>query len=55
MHAAEHSNAGAGNGLVQISPARDSLFTSGTLGRYSKVLNDVIESHAPANKEVMAD
>ncbi len=56
MHAAEHSNAGAGNGLVQISPAKDSLFTSGTLGRYSKVLNDVIESHrAPANKEVMAD
>jgi NADH-quinone oxidoreductase subunit G len=55
MHAAEHSNAGAGNGLVQISPARDSLFTSGTLGRYSKVLNDVIESHEPANKEVMAD
>jgi NADH-quinone oxidoreductase subunit G len=56
MHAAEHSNAGAGSGLVQISPAKDSLFTSGTLGRYSKVLNDVIESHrAPANKEVMAD
>ncbi len=56
MHAAEHSNAGAAAGLVQISPAMDSLFTSGTLGRYSKVLNDVIESHgAPANKEVMAD
>ncbi|HET9285527.1 MAG TPA: NADH-quinone oxidoreductase subunit NuoG [Candidatus Angelobacter sp.] len=55
MHAAEHSNAGAGSGLVQISPAQDSLFTSGTLGRYSKVLNDVIESHSLANKEVMAD
>jgi NADH-quinone oxidoreductase subunit G len=55
MHAAEHSNAGAGSVLVQISPANDSLFTSGTLGRYSKVLNDVIESHSPANKEVMAD
>ncbi|HKV91608.1 MAG TPA: NADH-quinone oxidoreductase subunit NuoG [Candidatus Angelobacter sp.] len=55
MHAAEHSNAGTGSGLVQISPAKDSLFTSGTLGRYSKVLNDVIESHSPANKEVMAD
>jgi NADH-quinone oxidoreductase subunit G len=56
MHAAEHSNAGAASGLVQISPAMDSLFTSGTLGRYSKVLNDVIERHqAPANKEVMAD
>ncbi|HET9363443.1 MAG TPA: NADH-quinone oxidoreductase subunit NuoG [Candidatus Angelobacter sp.] len=55
MHAAEHSNAVAGSGLVQISPAKDSLFTSGTLGRYSRVLNDVIESHSPANKEVMAD
>jgi NADH-quinone oxidoreductase subunit G len=56
VHAAEHSNAGTGNGLVQIAPAKDSLFTSGTLGRYSKVLNDVIESHrAPVNKEVMAD
>jgi hypothetical protein len=42
--------------FCDIAPAKDSLFTSGTLGRYSKVLNDVIESHrAPANKEVMAD
>jgi NADH-quinone oxidoreductase subunit G len=56
MHAAELSKAGAAAGLVQISPANDSLFTSGTLGRYSKVLNDVIESHrAPVNKEVMAE
>src|SRR5262249_14239214 len=56
MHAAEQSNAGTASGLVQIAPAKDSLFTSGALGRYSRVLNDVIESHrAPTNKEVMAD
>ena len=57
MLAAEHSNAGPGNGLVQILPANDSLFTSGTLGRYSRVLNEVIENHNAwtANKEVMAD
>jgi NADH-quinone oxidoreductase subunit G len=54
--AAERSHAGAGGGLVQIVPANDTLFTSGTLGRYSKTLNEVIENHrAPANKEVMAD
>jgi NADH-quinone oxidoreductase subunit G len=42
--AAETSNAGAGNGLVQIVPAHDTLFTSGTLGRYSRALNSVIEN-----------
>jgi NADH-quinone oxidoreductase subunit G len=42
--AAENSNAGAGNGLVQIVPANDTLFTSGTLGRYSHTLNAVIEN-----------
>ncbi|MBV8475508.1 MAG: hypothetical protein JOZ36_02490 [Acidobacteria bacterium] len=26
-----------------IIPARDDLFTSGTLGRYSRLLNSVIE------------
>ncbi|HMC32720.1 MAG TPA: NADH-quinone oxidoreductase subunit NuoG [Candidatus Angelobacter sp.] len=57
VHAAEHSNAGPGNGLVQILPANDSLFTSGTLGRYSRVLNEVIENRSArtTNKEVMAD
>jgi NADH-quinone oxidoreductase subunit G len=56
MLAAEHSNAGAGNGLVQIVPANDTLFTSGSLGRYSNTLNSVIENkRAPSNKEVMAD
>jgi NADH-quinone oxidoreductase subunit G len=56
VHAAERGNPGSGNGLVQISPANDSLFTSGTLGRYSRVLSEVLENHhAPSNKEVMAD
>ncbi|HET9838226.1 MAG TPA: NADH-quinone oxidoreductase subunit NuoG [Candidatus Angelobacter sp.] len=57
MHAAEHSSAGPGSGLVQIVPANDSLFTSGTLGRYSKVLNEVVEHRTArtTNKEVMAD
>ena len=54
--AAEQSNAGAGEGLVQIVPANDTLFTSGSLGRYSRMLNSVIENHrAPSGKEVMAD
>ena len=57
VSAPERSSAANGGGLVQIVPANDSLFTSGTLGRYSRVLNDVIENHRPqpADKEVMAD
>ncbi|HSM86055.1 MAG TPA: NADH-quinone oxidoreductase subunit NuoG [Candidatus Limnocylindrales bacterium] len=54
--AAELGNAGATGGLVQIVPANDTLFTSGTMGRYSKTLNSVIENRrVPADKEVMAD
>jgi NADH-quinone oxidoreductase subunit G len=54
--ATEHSNAGPAEGLIQIVPANDTLFTSGTLGRYSRTLNNVLENHrAPSNKEVMAD
>jgi NADH-quinone oxidoreductase subunit G len=57
--AAEGSNAGteAGDELVQIVPANDTLFSSGTLGRYSNALNSVLENRRthPANKEVMAD
>ena len=37
-----------------IRSAHDNLFTSGTLGRYSKILNSVIEKHstqAPPDKE----
>ncbi|HEU4416122.1 MAG TPA: NADH-quinone oxidoreductase subunit NuoG [Candidatus Angelobacter sp.] len=57
VSAAERSSTGSSGGLVQIVPANDSLFTSGALGRYSRVLNDVIENHRaqPAEKEVMAD
>ncbi|HYE26394.1 MAG TPA: NADH-quinone oxidoreductase subunit NuoG [Clostridia bacterium] len=40
-----------------IVPSNDTLFTSGTLGRFSRVLNSVIESErkTPADKEVAAD
>jgi len=40
-----------------ILPANDDLFTSGTLGRYSKALNSVMENHRkqPAESEVAAD
>jgi len=57
VNAAEHSSAGTGEGLVQIVPANDTLFTSGTLGRYSNTLNSVIENRRanPVDKEVMAD
>ncbi|HEY6307500.1 MAG TPA: NADH-quinone oxidoreductase subunit NuoG [Candidatus Angelobacter sp.] len=60
--AAEGSNAGPGDGAAQIVPAQvvpanDTLFTSGTLGRYSHTLDSVLENRRthPANKEVMAD
>ncbi len=55
--AAEGSNAGPGDGLVQIVPANDTLFTSGTLGRYSNTLNSVVENRSArkAGKEIMAD
>jgi len=40
-----------------ILPANDTLFTSGTLGRYSSTLNSVMERHqaSPSDKEVAAD
>jgi NADH-quinone oxidoreductase subunit G len=40
-----------------IVPANDDLFSSGTLGRYSKTLNAVLENHRkqPAPSEVAAD
>jgi NADH-quinone oxidoreductase subunit G len=40
-----------------IVPANDDLFSSGTLGRYSKTLNTVMENHRkqPAQSEVAAD
>jgi NADH-quinone oxidoreductase subunit G len=38
-----------------ISPANDTLFTSGTLGRYSRALKSVMESHEAKHTEVAAD
>jgi NADH-quinone oxidoreductase subunit G len=57
---AEHTNL-AGPGALQkaelIVPANDTLFSSGTLGRYSRTLNSVIENRNPqlAESEVAAD
>ena len=36
-------------------PANDGLFTSGTLGRYSRALKSVMESHEVKPAEVAAD
>jgi NADH-quinone oxidoreductase subunit G len=48
------SGAGVAHRPESIEPANDTLFTSGTLGRYSRALSSVLESHeAPA--EVAAD
>jgi NADH-quinone oxidoreductase subunit G len=40
-----------------IAPSQDTLFTSGTLGRYSKTLNSVIENKSKyrVDTEVVAD
>ena len=40
-----------------ILPSNDTLFSSGTLGRYSAALNSVMERNqtSPADKEVAAD
>ena len=40
-----------------VLPAKDTLFTSGTLGRFSATLNSVMERNrfTPANQEVAAD
>jgi NADH-quinone oxidoreductase subunit G len=49
----------SGHGVTQnpelISPANDGLFTSGTLGRYSRTLKSVMESHEVKSAEVAAD
>ncbi len=52
---------GSGPGALQpvdlIVPANDALFSSGTLGRYSRTLNSVIENQhrKPAEENVTAD
>jgi NADH-quinone oxidoreductase subunit G len=56
-----HLGASPAEGLVQIAnarrdvvlPSKDTLFTSGTLGRYCDVLGQVMEAHQPA--ETAAD
>jgi NADH-quinone oxidoreductase subunit G len=49
------SGSGAAHKPELIVPANDNLFTSGTLGRYSRALKSVIESHEVKPAEVAAD
>ena len=50
------SGPGASHSAELIVPASDGLFTSGTLGRYSRTLNSVMENrNQPAEAEVAAD
>ena len=56
----QHTSLAGPGGLQDralIVPAHDDLFTSGTLGRYSKALNSVMENQTgqPAGSEVAAD
>ena len=46
---------GVAHKAESIVPANDNLFTSGTLGRYSRALQSVIESHEVKAAEVAAD
>jgi NADH-quinone oxidoreductase subunit G len=50
-----NSGSGAAHKPEFISPANDDLFTSGTLGRYSRALKSVIENHESKAAEVAAD
>jgi NADH-quinone oxidoreductase subunit G len=49
------AGAGVAHKAESIVPANDTLFTSGTLGRYSRALQSVIESHEIKPAEVAAD
>jgi NADH-quinone oxidoreductase subunit G len=51
----EHVGAGVAHRAESIAPANDNLFTSGTLGKYSRALKSVIESHEIKPAEVAAD
>jgi NADH-quinone oxidoreductase subunit G len=51
----EHAGLGMAHRAESIAPANDDLFTSGTLGRYSRALRSVIESHEVQPAEVAAD
>lgn len=46
---------GAQHDPALIVPANDNLFTSGTLGRYSRALNSVMENRSRTPEEVAAD
>ena len=46
---------GVAHRVESIAPANDDLFTSGTLGRYSRTLKSVMESHEVKPAEVAAD
>jgi NADH-quinone oxidoreductase subunit G len=46
---------GAAHGEGSIAPANDTLFSSGTLGRYSHALQSVAENHEVKPAEVAAD
>jgi NADH-quinone oxidoreductase subunit G len=50
-----NSGTGKAHKLESIQPANDTLFTSGTLGRYSRALRSVLESHEVKPAEVAAD
>jgi NADH-quinone oxidoreductase subunit G len=49
------AGASAAHKAESIAPANDNLFSSGTLGRYSRTLNSVSESHEVKAAEVAAD
>ncbi len=49
------SGPGAAHSADSIFPTNDGLFTSGTLGRYSRALKSVMESHEVKPAEVAAD
>jgi NADH-quinone oxidoreductase subunit G len=49
------SGPGAAHDAELIVSANDTLFTSGTLGRYSNTLNSVMENKTAAHSEVAAD
>ena len=49
------SGAGVAHRPESIEPANDDLFSSGTLGRYSRALKSVVESHEAQPAEVAAD
>lgn len=51
----EGMGAGAKHDAGDIAPAKNDLFHSGTLGRYSNALNSVMENKEPEPAEVPAD